>query len=71
LGRGLSHLILGKIIIKIVNLGSKKAGLSSVFWENYMILKKISFGKRIFIGVWYISRKINDHIINIILWTYS
>jgi hypothetical protein len=37
---------LGKNIAKIVNLGSKKAGLSSDFWENCMILKKISIGKR-------------------------
>jgi hypothetical protein len=27
LGRGLSHLILGKIIAKIANLGNEKAGL--------------------------------------------
>jgi hypothetical protein len=39
-------------------LGSKKAGLSSDFWENCMILKKISIGKRPFFGVCYISRKI-------------
>jgi hypothetical protein len=48
LGRGLSLLILGKIIAKIADLGSKKAGLSSDFWENCMILKKISIGKRPF-----------------------
>jgi hypothetical protein len=42
LGRGLSLLILGKIIAKIADLGSKKAGLSSDFWEKCMILKKIS-----------------------------
>jgi hypothetical protein len=35
-----------------------KAGLSSNFWENCMILKKISIGKRSFIVVCYISRKI-------------
>jgi hypothetical protein len=58
LGRGLSLLILGKIIAKIADLGSKKAGLSSDFWENCMILKKISIGKRPFFGVCYISRKI-------------
>jgi hypothetical protein len=58
LGRGLSLLILGKIISKIADLGSKKAGLSSYFWENCMILKKISIGKRPFFGVCYISRKI-------------
>jgi hypothetical protein len=55
LGRGLSLLILGKII---ADLGSKKAGLSSDFWENCMILKKISIGKRPFFGVCYIGRKI-------------
>jgi hypothetical protein len=33
---------LGKIIAKIATLGSKKAGLSSDFWENSMVLKKIS-----------------------------
>jgi hypothetical protein len=49
---------LGKIIAKIANLGSKKAGLSSDIWENCMILKKISIGKRPFIRVCYISRKI-------------
>jgi hypothetical protein len=38
LGRGLSPLILGNIIAKIADLGSKKAGLSSDFWENCMIL---------------------------------
>jgi hypothetical protein len=37
---GLSLLILGKIIAKNANLGSKKAGLSSDYWENCMILKK-------------------------------
>jgi hypothetical protein len=58
LGRGLSLLILVKIIAKIADLGSKKAGLSSDFWENCMILKKISIGKRPFSGVSYISRKI-------------
>jgi hypothetical protein len=42
-------------------LGSKKAGLSSDFCENCMILKKISIGKRPFIGVCYISRKITGH----------
>jgi hypothetical protein len=41
-------------------LGSKKAGLSSDFWENCMILKKISIGKRPFIRVYYISRKITE-----------
>jgi hypothetical protein len=40
------------------NLGSKKAGLSSDFWENCMILKKILIGKSPFFGVCYISRKI-------------
>jgi hypothetical protein len=57
LGRGLSLLILGNVIAKIADLGSKKAGLSSHFWENCMILKKISFGKWPFFGVCYISRK--------------
>jgi hypothetical protein len=60
LGTGLSHLILGKIIAKIDNMGSEKAGLSSHFWENCMILKKIQIGKRPFIGVCYISSKITD-----------
>jgi hypothetical protein len=55
LGRSLSQLILGKIIAKIANLVSKKAGLSSDFLENCMILKNISIGKRPFIGVCYIS----------------
>jgi hypothetical protein len=50
LGRGHSLLILGKIITKIADLGSKKAGFSSDFWENCMILKKISIGKRPFLG---------------------
>jgi hypothetical protein len=58
LGRGLSLLILGKIIATIADLGSKKAGLSSDFWENCMILKKTPIGKRPFFGVCYISRKI-------------
>jgi hypothetical protein len=49
---------LGKIIAKITELGSKKAGLSSDFLENCMILKKISIGTRPFFGVWYINRKI-------------
>jgi hypothetical protein len=52
---------LGKNIAKFADLGSKKAGLSSDFWENCMILKKISIisiGKRPFFGVCYISRKI-------------
>jgi hypothetical protein len=49
---------LGKIIDKIANLGNKKAGLSSDLWENYMILKKIAIGKRPFVGVCFISRKI-------------
>jgi hypothetical protein len=43
LERGLSHLIFGKIITKIANLGSKKAGLSSYFWEDSMIKKKEVF----------------------------
>jgi hypothetical protein len=34
LGRGLSQLILGKIITKIANLGLKKAGLSSEFGKT-------------------------------------
>jgi hypothetical protein len=46
LGRGLSLLILGKIIAKTAYLGSKKAGLSNDFWENCMILKKFLVGKR-------------------------
>jgi hypothetical protein len=58
LGRGLSLLILGKIIAKIAELGGKKAGLSSDFWENCMILKEISIGKKPLISVCYISRKI-------------
>jgi hypothetical protein len=62
LGRGLSLLNLGKIIAKIAYLGRKKAGLSSDFWENCMILKKISIGKRPFFGVCYISRKITDNV---------
>jgi hypothetical protein len=33
--------MLVKIIAKIADLGSKKAGLSSDFWENCLILKKI------------------------------
>jgi hypothetical protein len=41
-------------------LGSKKAGLISDSLENYMILKKISIGKRPFIGVSYISGNITD-----------
>jgi hypothetical protein len=53
LGRSLSLYILGKIIVKISHLGSKKAGLSSNFWENCMILKKISMGKRPFKGICY------------------
>jgi hypothetical protein len=55
--------ILGKIVAEIANLGSKKAGLtlSSDFWENCMILKKISIGKRPFFGVCYISRKITGY----------
>jgi hypothetical protein len=36
----------------------KKQVLSSDLWENCMILKKITIGKRPFIGVCYISRKI-------------
>jgi hypothetical protein len=36
---------LEKIIAKIADLGSKKAGLSSDFWENCIILKKISIEK--------------------------
>jgi hypothetical protein len=44
---------LEKIIAKIADLGSEKAGLSSDFWENCMILKKISIGKRPFFGVCY------------------
>jgi hypothetical protein len=39
---------LGKYIATIADLGSKKAVLSSDFWENCMILKKISIGKRHF-----------------------
>jgi hypothetical protein len=35
LGRGLSLLIFGKIIAKIANLGSKKAGLSSNFLGKF------------------------------------
>jgi hypothetical protein len=58
LGRGLSLLILGKIIAKTADLGSKKAGLSLDFWENCKILKKISIGKRPFFGVCCISMKI-------------
>jgi hypothetical protein len=49
LGRGLSLLILGKIVAKTADLGSKKAGLSLDFWENCMIFKKISVGKRPFL----------------------
>jgi hypothetical protein len=58
LGRGLSPLILGKIIAKTADLGSKKAGLRSDFWRNCMVLKKISIGKRPFFRVCYVSRKI-------------
>jgi hypothetical protein len=54
-------MILGKIITKIANLGSKKAGSSSDFLENCMILKKISIGKRPFIRDCFISRKITVH----------
>jgi hypothetical protein len=50
--------MLRKLIDKIANLGSKKAGLSSDVWENCMILKKISIGKRPFIIACYISWKI-------------
>jgi hypothetical protein len=46
------------MIAKIAILGNKKGGLSSDFWENCMILKKISIEKRPFIGVCYISRKV-------------
>jgi hypothetical protein len=52
---------LGKTIAKTADLGSKKAGLSSDFGENCMILKKISIGKRPFFGVCYISRKITGY----------
>jgi hypothetical protein len=52
---------LGKINTKIANLGSKQAGLISEFWENCMILKKISIEKRPFIRVCYISRKITAY----------
>jgi hypothetical protein len=55
-------LVLGKIISKIADLGSKKAGLTSDFWENCMILKKISIGKRPFFGVCYTSRKITEDV---------
>jgi hypothetical protein len=51
---------LGKIIAKIANLGSKKAGLSSDYWENCMILKEISIWKRPFLGVCYITGKITE-----------
>jgi hypothetical protein len=34
IGRGLSLLILGKIIAKIADFGSKKAGLSSDFFST-------------------------------------
>jgi hypothetical protein len=61
LGRGLSLLILGKNIAKTADLGIKKAGLSSDFWENCMILKKMSIGKRPFLGVCYISRNITGY----------
>jgi hypothetical protein len=54
----ISLLTLGKIIAKIADLGSKKAGLSSDFWENCMIFKKISIGKRPFFRFCYLSRKI-------------
>jgi hypothetical protein len=47
---------LGKIITKIGEFGSKKAGLSSDLWENCKILKKISIGKRPFLGVCYIVK---------------
>jgi hypothetical protein len=57
---------LGKIIAKIADLGSKKAGLSLDFWENCMILKKISIGKRRFFGVYYISGKITASIISFV-----
>jgi hypothetical protein len=60
LGRGLSLFILRKINAKNAKLGSKKAGLSSDFWENCMILKKISIGKRPSFGVCYTSRKITE-----------
>jgi hypothetical protein len=60
---------LGKIIAKIANLGSKKAGLSYDFWENCMILKKISFGQRPFFEVCYISRKIS-HIKFVYIFNY-
>jgi hypothetical protein len=45
---------LGKFIAKISNLQSKKAGVSSDFWENHIISKKNSIGKRPFISLSYI-----------------
>jgi hypothetical protein len=44
--RDLSLLIAGRIIAKTAYMGSKKDGVSLDFWGNYMVLKKISIGKR-------------------------
>jgi hypothetical protein len=48
-------LILGKIIAKISKLGRKKVGVKSDIWENCIISKKNSIGKRPFIGLSYTS----------------
>jgi hypothetical protein len=45
-------LILGNIIARIANLGSKKAGLRSVLGKVHDF-KELSIGKRAFIGVCY------------------
>jgi hypothetical protein len=48
LGRGLGFLILQRIIAKTAKLGSEKAGVKSIIWENCM---KISIGNRPFISL--------------------
>jgi hypothetical protein len=44
-----------KIIAKISNLGKITTGVSLDFWENCMISKKNSIGKRPFIVLSYIN----------------
>jgi hypothetical protein len=48
LRKGLSLLIFGSIIPKTAELGSKNAGVTLHVWENCIILKKITIGKRPF-----------------------
>jgi hypothetical protein len=38
---------MGKIISKVFNMGNKNTGVSSDFWENCMILKKNTVGRRL------------------------